>query len=145
MTGISLPAGTYILQNAATNSLLDLWNSESTEGSVIQGHQPNGGNNQKWVLAWTGIGNSVTLRNVASGTYIGKGSTGVVEGSPVLGSSTPERLLLVAVDKGFAIEATDNRAYVLDLAQNSSANRVPAVYRNNNANDTQKWYFVKQD
>ncbi|KEP45400.1 ricin-type beta-trefoil lectin domain protein [Rhizoctonia solani 123E] len=145
MSEKSLPAGTYTLKNAATNSVLDLWNGESAEGKVIQGYESHGGDNQKWQLQWTGTGNSVTIRNVASGTYIGKGASGFAQSSPVLGSITAVPLLLVAADKGFAMEVAELRNTVVGLEQNSSSNTVPAVYRSNTGIDTQKWHFVKQD
>ncbi|KAF8748744.1 hypothetical protein RHS01_10596 [Rhizoctonia solani] len=40
-------SGVYKLKNVATGTLLDLWNGETNEGTIIQGHGDNGATNLK--------------------------------------------------------------------------------------------------
>ncbi|KAH7325212.1 ricin B lectin domain-containing protein [Rhizoctonia solani] len=139
----NLPAGTYIIKNASTGTVVDLWAGRADEGTAVQGFQYHGGDNQKWRLKWTGKGNQVTLQNVRTGTYIGHSPSGLSGGARVVGSKTPVPLLLVVADKGYAMEAADQRASVLDLCGGSRANEASIIYYPNNATDNQKWYFEK--
>ncbi|KAH7325163.1 ricin B lectin domain-containing protein [Rhizoctonia solani] len=144
MSQQSLPAGTYTLKNVSTGTVLDLWDGRSDEGTAIQGFNSHGGDNQKWRLKWTGKGNQVTLQNVKGGTYVGIESSNNIQNSvKVVGSKTAVPLIVVAADKGFAIEAADHRLFVLDLKESNPANETPVIYFNNNATDNQKWYFEK--
>ncbi|GAB1526150.1 hypothetical protein RhiTH_009316 [Rhizoctonia solani] len=110
-------SGVYKLKNVATGTLLDLWNGETNEGTIIQGH----GDNEpelntspiananahididfQWHVEWTGTANQLTLRNFKSGTYFGAGPSGVQNGSAPLGSATAVPVVLVVADKGYA-------------------------------------------
>ncbi|EUC59880.1 ricin-type beta-trefoil lectin domain protein, partial [Rhizoctonia solani AG-3 Rhs1AP] len=138
----SLPAGTYTLKNVSTNTVLDLWDGRSAEGTQVQGFNSHGGDNQKWRLKWTGTGNQVTLQNVKGGTYIGADSS-IQNSVNAVGSTTSVSLVIVAADKGYAIEVADHRLYVLDLKESNPKNETPVIFFNNNATDNQKWYFEK--
>ncbi|CAE6485015.1 unnamed protein product [Rhizoctonia solani] len=142
MSQHSLPAGTYTLKNVSTGTVLDLWDGKSTEGTKVQGFQGHGGDNQKWRLKWTGTGNQVTLQNVKGGTYIGAASN-IQNSVQAVGSATAVPLIIVAADKGYAIEAASSRLHVLDLKESNPANETPVIFFNNNATDNQKWYFEK--
>ncbi|CCO31531.1 hypothetical protein RSOLAG1IB_09426 [Rhizoctonia solani AG-1 IB] len=141
MSHHSLPAGTYMLKNVSTGTVLDLWNGQSAEGTAIQGFRSHGGDNQKWRLKYTGKGNQATLQNVKSGTYVGTQSN-IQNSVKVVGSKTAVPLIIVAADKGFAVEAANHRLFVLDLKESNPANETPVIYYNNNATDNQKWQFI---
>ncbi|KAF8668345.1 hypothetical protein RHS04_09039 [Rhizoctonia solani] len=122
-------SGVYKLKNVATGTLLDLWNGETNEGTIIQAPTANVNADInidfQWHVEWTGTANQLTLRNFKSGTYFGAGPSGIQNGSAPLGSATAVPVVLVVADKGYAIEPVADRGVVLDLQTNSSANRVP--------------------
>ncbi|CAE6471040.1 hypothetical protein RSOLAG22IIIB_13775 [Rhizoctonia solani] len=137
-----LEAGTYMIKNVSTGTVLDLWHGKPDEGTAVQGFSSHGGDNQKWRLKWTGTGNQVTLQNVKGRTYIGAASN-IHNSVKVVGSKTAVPLFIVAAGKGYAIEAASSRLHVLDLKESNPANETPVIFYNNNATDNQKWYFEK--
>ncbi|CUA76977.1 hypothetical protein RSOLAG22IIIB_06424 [Rhizoctonia solani] len=137
-----LEAATYTIKNVRTGTVLDLWDGRSEEGTPVQGFSSHGGDNQKWRLKWTGTGNQVTLQNVKGRTYIGAASN-IHNSVKVVGSKTAVPLVIVAADKGYAIEAYPSRLHVLDLKESNPADETPVIFFNNNGTDNQKWYFEK--
>ncbi|CAE6501140.1 unnamed protein product [Rhizoctonia solani] len=139
---MSLEPGTYKIKNVRSGTFLDLWGGSPDEGTPIQGYEEQSGDNQKWILKWTGVGNQVTLQNLQSGSYLGAAGS-IENGVKAVGNYNAIPLYIIAAEKGYAIEAANDRGYALDLYGGEKANVTPVIFYTSQANNNQKWYFEK--
>ncbi|CUA76976.1 hypothetical protein RSOLAG22IIIB_06423 [Rhizoctonia solani] len=134
-----LPTGVYRLRNVRTGTALDLWDGRSDPGTKVQGYQAHGGDNQKWILKWTGIGHEVTFQNVKSKTYIGAPGE-IADNVQVVGTNKAVPFILVKAESGYILQVASN-GKVLSVRGGESANETPVIFYHSNEADDQKWYF----
>ncbi|CUA72588.1 hypothetical protein RSOLAG22IIIB_10146 [Rhizoctonia solani] len=115
------------------------------DGTQVQGRAFSGGDIQKWVFERAGNTVGYTIRNVASGTYVGytQGLQADVN-KPVTSNSNTVPLTLVGdAGTGYIILANYRPTLVLDLQGGSRTDGTSVIYGNMTWGDkNQRWKFV---
>ncbi|KAF9002108.1 ricin B-like lectin [Cyathus striatus] len=114
----------FTLVNVKSGTVLDL---SGTDNRTVSGWPSNGGNNQKWTVAW--VGNGWTFRSIYTGLFLGVDGN-PADGTRLVGQTTPTtwHIWHDTIDPTKYRVFAPNTSYNLDLyAQGDSAPGTPVT------------------
>ncbi|KAG6832874.1 hypothetical protein H0H93_013450 [Arthromyces matolae] len=140
----------YTIVNVKSNTILDL----SHDGVTIHGWEPTGAENQKadkadamFAIQWELLSNANfwTLRNVATGQFLGRGDDEIVDNVPVTAGDNPEIWDIRPDEDDLSVFRlfVPGTNFVVDLSDfGNPDNGTPiALWGNSQANENQTWRF----
>lgn len=128
-SGRTILDGTYQLVNRHSNKVLDVYNGGITNNTPIVQWSYNGGNNQKWAIAWQGNG-QYKVTGVGSGLVLDNGGTtnSAVQLAIQTWNGGTSQLWKVVPDSDGSFHFTSvNSGQVSDVSGAGTGNGVPVI------------------
>jgi uncharacterized protein YvpB len=130
------PNGTYVITNVPSGRVLDVWGRDRKNGGEVKIGTANGGNNQKFTLAFLG-GNQYSIRNAVTTRAVQASGTNVNMWS-YSGADNQKWRVEIAGPKTFRFVNVGN-GQAMDVANGSTANGANVQTSWPNAAESQKF------
>ncbi|KAI0090542.1 ricin B-like lectin [Irpex rosettiformis] len=155
MAAAHIESGVYFIQNVGTNTVLDLANGSSADGTRIQGFAKRQLSDpwvsaQLWIITQVGHDSPVyTIRNAKSCSYADLFESNVVNGTPIVGYHGTwhpnQHWIFTMGNCGSGYVSIRNLATgtYIDLDSGNSANGAPVVGWSGLFNRNQLWFLVR--